>query len=469
MNTSIRRRTAALAIAALALAGLVVAPQQATAHSTKKTTVKVSTAVTKNGIVTVTWKYSGKSPATQSLRVYGDKGALNYMTYRPARTTRSFTLSNLTADMHYRIMIVGSKPSVSGSVELTTPPKTSATPTTPGASPSPSPTIPGATPTPTPTPTAPADNRPAAPSGLTAISAINVTNLSFNAALTWTAPANTPVNGYRIEMRKVGGTYLEIAGTPNTSYTVTPLNPSTSYEFRVASINTVGTGEFSAPVTVTTGALPSANPTPTPSPTTTPTPSPTATAPGIPTGLNATARSVNGVMRLSWFAPTSGATVTGYRVEVADANTPWTLLTETAGNVLAVDASDMYVGDAYTFRVTAVANTVRSTPSGQFDFVVPMVQREVATAVRSLQATVSGATATLGWIAPLQTYAMRVTSHKLQFSTDNVNWQNLTDGTAANTAVLSGLQAGGRYYFRVAAVTAAGVGAWSTPVSVQVG
>jgi predicted phage tail protein len=456
MNTSIRRRIAAIAVATLALAGIIATPQQASAHS-RKTTVNVSASVNRDGIVKVTWKYSGSAPASQSLRVYGDKGALNYMTYRVDRSSRGFTFSNLTPDMHYRIHVVGTKPSVRGSVELTTPAKSSGAGTNP--TPTPSPTTPGATPTPTPSPTPSTPAKPSAPTGLGATTTEN------SATLSWTAPANTEVTGYRVEMRQIGGTFFTIASTTTTSHKVNALFQGTTYEFRVATVTTSGVSDFTAPITVVPAPAPTASPTPTPSPTAG---GPTAPAPVAPTGLGAIAGQSAGTVRLSWLAPATGATPTKYRIEIASATSGWVPAGDTPSNGTSADITALNVGSTYQFRVSTIAGLVVSAPSAAVSYTVPAVNVTVPSAVRSLQATVSGTAAMLTWTAPESTSGLAVTAHKLQVSADASNWINLTDGTAANAANLTGLESGRRYYFRVAAVTSAGVGAWSGPVSVQV-
>lgn len=81
-----------------------------------------------------------------------------------------------------------------------------------------------------------------------------VTGLTVSAGvgqanLTWTAPADggAPISDYAIEISTDGVTWTQVAdGTSSlTSYTVTGLTPGSSYRFRVAAINSVGTGPAS--------------------------------------------------------------------------------------------------------------------------------------------------------------------------------------------------------------------------------
>jgi hypothetical protein len=97
---------------------------------------------------------------------------------------------------------------------------------------------------------------PAAPTNLTA-SAGNV-----QASLSWTAPtvlAQTPISDYSVQLSTDGGTTWTAASdavSTATTATITGLTNGTSYRFRVAAVNAVGTGAYStqsAAVTPTAG------------------------------------------------------------------------------------------------------------------------------------------------------------------------------------------------------------------------
>lgn len=75
--------------------------------------------------------------------------------------------------------------------------------------------------------------------------------------LTWTAPsAGGTVADYNVQYRVTGGSSWTPASSTvtGTSYTVTGLSSSTSYDFQVAATNSTGAGPYSAPVTTTTAA-----------------------------------------------------------------------------------------------------------------------------------------------------------------------------------------------------------------------
>jgi hypothetical protein len=99
---------------------------------------------------------------------------------------------------------------------------------------------------------------PAAPTSLTA------TGGNAQASLSWTAPtvlAQTPIQDYTVQFSSNSGstwtTFTRAASTA-TSVTVTGLTNGTAYVFRVAAVNGIGTGSYSAASSsVTPAAAPS--------------------------------------------------------------------------------------------------------------------------------------------------------------------------------------------------------------------
>jgi hypothetical protein len=69
--------------------------------------------------------------------------------------------------------------------------------------------------------------------------------------VSWTAPANggSPITGYAIQYTTNGGaTYTTVTantGSTAVSHAVTALTAGTSYRFRVAAINAIGTSTYS--------------------------------------------------------------------------------------------------------------------------------------------------------------------------------------------------------------------------------
>ena len=126
---------------------------------------------------------------------------------------------------------------------------------------------------------------PGAPTGLGATAA-GATQID----LSWTAPGvtgGTAISGYKIQVSTDGGrTYGDLAadtGSTATTYAHMGLTGGTTRHYRVAAINSAGTGVFSEAANATTVTV-------------------TVTVPGAPTGLGATAMGETQI-DLSWTAP----------------------------------------------------------------------------------------------------------------------------------------------------------------------
>lgn len=140
----------------------------------------------------------------------------------------------------------------------------------------------------------------------------NVTALAGNASatLTWTNPASTgnaPISGYRIEQSMGSGPWTVVTGANDgsRSHAMTGLSNGTSYRFRVAAINSVGTGAYATSPPVTPIAPPVTPPPVTPPPVT----PPAVTPPVAPHGLKVSPRKRS--LKASW---SSVSRATSYRL-----------------------------------------------------------------------------------------------------------------------------------------------------------
>jgi len=183
---------------------------------------------------------------------------------------------------------------------------------------------------------------PAAPAGLVAGATDRAVDLS------WTAPADDggrAVTGYTVQRSVDGGdhwtTIVADTGSSATTHTVTGLVNGVPHAFRVAAVNTAGTGSPSA--------LAEATP---------------ATVPDAPTGLTAAAG--DGSVVLTWQAPAAGGgrVVIGYRIEVStDGGVHWTVLVADTGSPETARLVDgLANGLTHWFRVAA-ANAMGVGPA----------------------------------------------------------------------------------------------------------
>jgi len=191
---------------------------------------------------------------------------------------------------------------------------------------------------------------PGAPTGVTG------SPRDRGAALSWTAPASnggSAISGYRITPYIGSNAQTPtITDYPVTSYTVTGLTNGTTYTFRVAAINGVGTGADS---TASGPITPAA-----------------ATVPGAPTGVTAVAG--DRMATVGWTAPANdgGAPLTGFRITPYIGSTGQTPITVTGGMTTSFDVTNLTNGTAYTFRVAATNAVGTGSDSAASAAVTPL-------------------------------------------------------------------------------------------------
>ncbi|HET7399472.1 MAG TPA: fibronectin type III domain-containing protein [Intrasporangium sp.] len=275
---------------------------------------------------------------------------------------------------------------------------------------------------------------PAAPSGVVGVPGNGSVQLS------WTAPddGGSPIVGYQIQVM-VGpdAVRLESSFGTATTMTITGLTNGTAYTFAVQAFNRAGPGDLSAPSAPVTpgGAVPAA-----------------------PTAV--TAVGGNGSAAVSWTAGSSGGSaITGYRIEVRRGTT--VVRTDSrSGTATSTTITGLTNGTAYTFRVRAV------NASGLGPFSLPS---NAVTPAPTVPAAPTGVTAVRGNAsAPLSWKAgsnggSAITGYRIEVrrGTTVVRTDSRT-GTATSTTI-TGLTNGTAYTFRVRAVNAVGLGAFSLP------
>src|SRR5450631_3423812 len=283
---------------------------------------------------------------------------------------------------------------------------------------------------------APALNVPAAPAGLVALGG------SSSVGLSWSTPVSdggSAITGYNVFRGTTAGGESATAVATNvkaTSFTDTGLTNATTYYYKVAAVNAVGTSPSSGEASAT----------------------PQATAPSAP--LTLVASGGNASVALSWSAPTTdgGSGLTGYNV-YRGTSAGGESATAVATNVIVTSFTDTAVtnGATYYYKVAAV-NAVGTSPQSNEANATPQQAATVASAPLTLTASSGNATAGLSWSVPASNGGSPITGYNL--------YRGTTAGGESATAVATnekatsftdtGLTNATTYYYKVAAVNAVG-------------
>ena len=267
--------------------------------------------------------------------------------------------------------------------------------------------------------------------------------------LSWTAPASNggrTVKDYTIQYSSNSGSSWQNfthAASTATSATVTGLTNGTAYLFRVASVNDLGTGGYSANSSKVTPA----------------------TTPGTPTGV-AGVRG-NGQVQLSWTVPVSngGLPVTDYTIQYSTDGSSWQTFSHGASPATSATVTGLTNRVGYLFRVAAVNELGTGEYASPASKITPSPVPLPAT---NIEASRENGVVRLSWNAPAVTVGVPVNDYAVQYSTNGgATWVTARDGVSTRTsAVISGLTTGRDYIFRVASVGRNGAGDFSVPSGV---
>lgn len=252
-------------------------------------------------------------------------------------------------------------------------------------------------------------------------------------------PANggPPVTGYKVTPY-VGFFPLPAITYPASarSRLITGLTNGTTYRFKIAAVNAVGTGAASTASPPATPFVPS--------------------PPGAPTIATATTSGLSAVV--SWTAPasTGGAAITGYVVTPylgAVAQSSRTFFTPATSQTI----TGLIHAATYTFTVAATNVAGTGAPSAASNPVTPMASVPGAP---TMGAVVAGnQSATVSWTAPAGNGGASITAYRVTPFIGYYAMPSTTFASTVTTQVVTGLANGTTYRFKVTAINIAGPGA----------
>lgn len=177
-------------------------------------------------------------------------------------------------------------------------------------------------------------------------------------------------------------------------------------------------------------------------------------------------------IKVNWAAPVSGGVVLSYMVEYSsnsDFSGSKMLTANAAASTLTVNS--LNGGTQYYVRVLANTET-GSHASPAVAVSTPDVASEIVNVAASAGITDTNLNSiVLSWNSPASNGGATVTGYAIKYSTDIsfASGMTKTVSPSANTSsVLIGVDSGVTYYVSVAAITSAGEGQYSAPVSVDI-
>jgi Ca2+-binding RTX toxin-like protein len=269
----------------------------------------------------------------------------------------------------------------------------------------------------------------------------SVTSSSAGLSWAWNGyDGGSAITNFTVETSRDSGTnWVLVPHSVSTSVNLglSGLAPGTTYQVRVAAINSVGRSDYLTG-SLTTLAVP-------------------ASAPQSLVSSSVTKSSLT----LSWGLPVSngGAAITDYKVEVSsNGGTSWTAIPHTASNALSFNVTGLTRAVAYQFRVSAVT----SGGAGAVSNVVSVTTlADVPSAPSNLTfSSVTASGMTLAWSVPTDNGGSALTDYVVETSKDGSTWTVVPH--TASTALgltLTGLSPGTAYQVRVSAKNAIGVSA----------
>lgn len=276
---------------------------------------------------------------------------------------------------------------------------------------------------------------------------LQATPANAQLSLTWNAPdvgfgTGVGITGYKVYLGTTPGGETYRTTTANvTTYTATGLTNGQAYYFKIAAVNSLGTGTNSTEASA--------------SPATVPTPP-----------ISVTGASGNAMITLTWAMPSfdGGRSITGYKVYQGTTAGGETLLA-TIGVLLTYVSTSLTNGQTYYFKIAAT--NVMGTGANSTEI---SMMAGLPSAPQSLVATASDGKVILTWAAPSSTGGSAISGYKIYRGTSAGAETLVTTVGDVLTWTDSALTNGQSYYYTVSAINSYGespqsIEASATPTS----
>lgn len=282
-------------------------------------------------------------------------------------------------------------------------------------------------------------------------------SLNNSVRLNWVAPANggAVIKDYAIQRKIYGqpdGSYVGVNDGVSVArtYVNVGLTNGISYVYRIAAKNAIGWSAYSAAsLPVTPSNVPAVM-----------------AAPSVVPG--------NGQVVLNWNAPgNGGAAITDYSIQIkrtAQPITSYATITDGLSSALTYAVPGLINGVSYQFRMRAL--NIKGPAAAWSASSAAVIPATVPNTPTGLTVSPGINQVTLSWTAPISNGGLAITDYVIQKKLDgqdNSSFTNAADTVKATVgAVITGLNNGSRYIFRVAAINARGTGEYSANSAVVV-